>query len=187
MRVVALDLEMNQPSQKIIQIAACCFQPESGELFETFNQYVNPNEPISEEIKNLTRITNERLVGKPDIVTAAVSFCDFKSRLEINPIAIVWGAGRSNDLYKIFDESGVKNPFSDRIIDVKATFQMLANSSAASMRKRTGLDSACGHLGIGWDDQFGLPHDALADAFNTMRVYMFLSKCLKGGVSIKLG
>ena len=49
-----------------------------------------------------------------------------------------------------------------------------------------GLAKACETLGLGWDSKFGVQHNALADAYNTMRVYMFLSKCLKGAVDIKL-
>src|ERR1019366_2782990 len=102
-----------------------------------------------------------------------------------NPIAIVWGQGRSNDVFKIYDEANVKSPFSQRVIDVKATFQMLANTSTNEMRSKVGLGKACELLGIGWDGRFGKQHDALADALNTFHVYNFLSKCLKGGFNIK--
>lgn len=187
MRLVAVDLEMCQPSTRIIQIGAVCFQPDSGKVAATFNQLVDPHELISPEITNLTGITNQDVSGKPHIVKAAEAFTAFKSSLMINPIAIVWGAGKSNDVRKIYDESGIESPFKSRIIDCKAVFQMLANASPAAFRQQTGLLRACELLNLGWDELYGPPHNALADAYNTMRIYMFFSKCLKGAVDIKLG
>jgi DNA polymerase III epsilon subunit-like protein len=187
MRVIAVDLEMNQPSGKIIQIGAVCFQPDKGSLIETFNQLINPGETITQEIEALTGIKNEDVRLMPSIGEGAQTFSDFKQRLQINPIGVVWGAGKSNDVRRIFDEAGTESPFKPRIIDVKGVFQMLANASGAKMRQKVGLNKACELLALGWDSKFGEQHNALADAFNTMRVYMFLSKCLKGGVEIKMG
>jgi DNA polymerase III epsilon subunit-like protein len=148
---------------------------------------INPGEPIAPEIVTLTGIKDEDVVQMPSIVEGAKKLSEFKSRLQINPIGIVWGAGRSNDVRKIFDEAGVESPFKSRIIDVKGVFQMLANASGSKMRQKVGLGKACEIFGLGWDSKFGEQHHALADAFNTMRIYMFLSKCLKGAVEIKLG
>lgn len=187
MKVVAVDLELNQPSTKIIQIGAICFQPENGEVIETFNRLVNPGEPIATEIVTLTGIRDEDVRQMPPITQAATDLSAFKKRLQASPIGIVWGAGKSNDVRKIFDESKIESPFKDRIIDVKGVFQMLANASGSKMRQKIGLHRACEILGLGWDSQFGAQHNALADAFNTMRIYMFLSKCLKGAVEIKMG
>lgn len=187
MKLVAVDLEMNQPSNKIIQIGAICFRPDNGSIIAEFNQFVNPGEEINPEITALTGIKNSDLVNMPSIVKAANEFCAFKNKLEISPIGIVWGAGKSNDVREIFEEAGIEGPFKNRVIDVKGTFQMLANVSGSKLRQKVGLGKACEILGLGWDSKFGEQHNALADAFNTMRVYMFLSKCLKGGVEIKLG
>jgi len=187
MRLISLDLEMCQPSCAIIQIGAICFQPNDGLIIETFNQLVNPQESISQEITQLTGIKDEDVINMPTIVEAANNLNAFKQRLQINPIGVVWGAGRSNDLRQIYDQSKVESLFSNRIIDVKAVFQMYANVSNSKLRQKSGLGKACDFLGLGWDSKYGPPHNALADAYNTMRVYMFLSKCLKGGIEIKLG
>ena len=187
MRVICVDLEMNQPSQKIIQIGAVCFDPYNGAIFDTFNELVNPGEQISQEITELTGITNEDVSNKSSILVAATLLNSFKNRLNINPIGIVWGAGRSNDVRKIYEESGIESNFKDRIIDVKGIFNMLANSSTSEYRSKVGLGRALEILGLGWDLKYGKQHNALADAYNTYRLYMFLSKCLKGAVDIKLG
>ena len=185
MQLISLDCEFNQPSQKVIQIGAVCFQPDNGKIIEEFVMHVNPNEPISQMITDLTRITNRDVQGECSVIEAARYLTDFKQRLQINAIPIVWGAGDSNDVKRIYDEAQVESPFVRRIIDVKATFQMLANASNNDMRQKVGLSRACNMVGIGWDSKYGQPHDALADAYNTMRIYMFLSKCLKGGYEIQ--
>ncbi len=187
MRVISVDLELNQPSTKIIQIGAVCFHPETGKVLETFNQLVNPGELIAPEITTLTGIKDQDVTHSPSIADAAKALSEFKQRLTASPIGIVWGAGKSNDIRKIYEESEIESPFKDRIIDVKGIFQMLANASGAKLRQKIGLQKACEKMGLGWDSEFGKPHDALADAFNTMRIYMFFSKCLKGAVEIKLG
>lgn len=186
MRILALDLELTQPTNKIIQIGAVCFDPNNGKIFETFDQFVNPGEPISKEISELTGITNDHVLFSPNIVEAAKKLTSFKDRLQFNPIGVVWGAGLSNDIRKIYEESGLESPFSNRILDVKGVFNMLANANNANFRNKVGLNKALELVQIGWDFKYGPQHNALADAYNTMRLYMFLSKCLKGGVDIKL-
>ena len=187
MRLIAVDLEMCQPSTKIIQIGAICFQSDNGSIVEVFDQLVDPGESITQEITDLTGIKNEDVAGKPNIVEAANNFNSLKTRLQANPIGIVWGAGRSNDVQKIYDESGVESAFRGRILDVKGVFNMLANASNAQYRQKVGLRKALELVGMEWDSQYGPQHNAVADAYNTMKLYMFLSKCLKGGVDIKLG
>lgn len=189
MRCIVVDLELNQPSRKIIEIGAVCFQPDTGTTVNTFQSFVCPNEDLNQEITTLTGIHKEELAFAPHIRTAAQKFSDFKKQHQANAIAITWGGAGSanNDASLIYKQAELENPFIPRIIDVKCVFQMLANASAADMRQKCGLKRACEVLKIGWDLQYGEPHRALADAHNTMRIYMFLSKCLKGGVGIKLG
>jgi len=100
MRVVAVDLEMNQPSTRIIQIGAVCFQPDKGVLVDTFDRFVNPGEPIAPEIQTLTGIGDDNVRNMPTIGETSTEFSAFKQRLHISPIGIVWGAGKSNDIRK---------------------------------------------------------------------------------------
>lgn len=184
MKVIVLDCEFNQPSGKLIQIGAVLFDPANGRIFDTYMQFVNPNEPLNPEIVQLTRITDEMLKNAPDVKQAALNFTQWKEKNQANPIPITWGAGTSNDAKRIYDEAQVESPFTKRIIDTKGVYQMLANASSGHMRQKVGLKTAMENCGLEWDYRYGAPHDALADAHNTMRIYMFLSKCLKGGASI---
>lgn len=190
MRLIAVDLELNQPSGKIIQIGAVCYN-STGELVNTgiFNTFVDPKESIDPFITTLTKITDDDVKNSPNILEAAQLFSRFKNDLKASPIGITWGGAgsKSNDIRKIFEEAGIENPFKPRIIDIKCVYQMFANSSSQKFKSKVGLETACNLMKIGWDSVYGEPHNALADAYNTMRLYMFFSKCLKGGIEIKLG
>ena len=181
MRLISVDLEMCQPSNKIIQIGAVCFEPDSGKQVGIFNILINPGEEISPFITELTGISNDHILNSSNIVEAASMFTKFKEDHAINSIGVVWGSALSNDIRQIYEESATVRPFSLRVIDVKAVYQMLANTSNAEMRAKVGLGKALKNVGLDWDDKYGPPHNALADAYNTYRIYMRLSKCLKHG------
>jgi len=55
----SLDLEMAQPSKKIIQIGAVVGNIVTGEILEKLSIIVNPKEQLTEFIINLTGITQE--------------------------------------------------------------------------------------------------------------------------------
>ena len=184
MKCICIDCEFNQPSGRTIEFAAICFDPKNGKVFDTFHSYVGPGEPINTEITALTGIDDEKVKCALGIIDAALQLSEWKKELQINAVGIVWGGGRGNDILHIYDEAKIENPFTSRVIDAKGVYQMLSNTQQADMRQKVGLKTALDNLGIGWDDKYGPPHRALADAFNTYRIYMFMSSCLSGGFNI---
>ncbi|MDA3884194.1 MAG: exonuclease domain-containing protein [Candidatus Delongbacteria bacterium] len=75
---VVFDLETTGTDyfvDKIIEIAGIKY--ENGEAKETFNSFVNPKQMISEQITNLTGITNSDLDGQPEIDDVLPKFLDF--------------------------------------------------------------------------------------------------------------
>ena len=188
MKLIAVDLEMNQPSGKIIQVGAVCFEPQ-GKLIDYVVGYVDPHEPISPKIVELTGITDDMISNGAVTLTieaAAILLNCFKRDHDANSIGVVWGAGLTNDIRELYSQAGIESPFMSRVIDVKGVYQMLANSMNARMRSKVGLEKACDNVGIGFDRKFGAPHNALSDAYNTARLYCWLSKCLTGGADIKM-
>lgn len=182
--IIALDCEFNQPSKKLIEVGAFVFRHDFKEV-KTFQTYVNPGEQINPEITELTGIGQTEVDKAPHVASVVFKLLDFKHQKQINAIGVVWGSGEdSNDISKIFTEANVENPFARRVIDVKGVYQMLANHSSADMRARVGLGKALNNMGLLWDDRFGPPHRALADAYNTFRAYRHLAKCLKGGFDL---
>ena len=180
MKLIALDCEFNQPSKRTIEIGAVCFEPNGKLPIETFRTYVNPSEPIDNDITMLTLIDDVTVQNAPDILEAAHMLTAFKLKHQINAIPIVWGGGLSNDVRHIYEEACTESPFANRVIDVKAVYQMLANVGKQDMRSKVGLGKALDMVGIGWDSTYGDAHGALADAYNTMRMYRFLSDMIAG-------
>lgn len=171
---ISLDLELNQPSGRIIQVGVCvgnCEQPEDEYVVK--NWLIDPNEPISEFIVGLTGITDE------DIKLKSVSCKQMAQELEtliathqtfINPVT--WGGGDSTDLLAAFLKHDIEfKQFGRRWIDVKTIHGMLMLS-----RKKNpsgGLRSAMGKYGLHFKGQ---PHRADVDAFNTLRLFFKLLK-----------
>lgn len=174
----SLDLEMNQPSGKIIQIGLCFGDIQTGKIGVEFNWIINPKEEVTEYIENLTGITNERIQkeGK-SLHDVYPLICEaYKThRPFMNPLT--WGGGDSQALR---EQLGIDKDqyfvFGRRWIDVKTVYQAYRHSKGES--PRSGLAKSMVRLGIKFD---GRKHDALDDAVNTFRVYHELLRRFRGG------
>jgi hypothetical protein len=58
-KVISIDLEMNMPSQKIIQLGYVIGDPITGRVFVSRSLTINPNEILNPEITALTGILTE--------------------------------------------------------------------------------------------------------------------------------
>lgn len=192
MRVMSLDCEFNQPSRKTIEIGAAVFDVKSGELIEKFQTHVNPGEPITQFITELTRITDKDVQNAPQMLEAFQMLQAFhkKNKVFMNPI--VWGAGSSNDSLALYNETYPTKETKEehpnfmgyRIIDAKTLYQSLRMFQNKQIKG--GLKTACTEKGmnIGWDDRFGQNHGALADALNTFRIWHYMMIRFNNGVRI---
>ena len=61
MKLTCLDLELNQPSGKIVQIGAVIGDTQTGAIIDRIRIYVNPGEPIAEFITELCGITQQQI------------------------------------------------------------------------------------------------------------------------------
>ena len=173
MNVMTIDCEFAQPSGKTIQIGSCVHNSKTGELIDTFETYVDPGEPISEYITNLTSITDDNVFLAPKILEAYLMLKDFHAKHKCAVHPIVWGSGVRNDSSHIYQESGSLQPnfMGYRVIDAKTIFQSLRLHEGRGLKG--GLETTCTKLGIGFE---GRAHTALADAINTFRVWHHLVK-----------
>ena len=76
--MVVFDIEttgLSNTHHKIIEIGAV--RIKNGEVVETFDEFVNPGEHISEEITNLTSITDEMVADADPIEAVLRRFLDF--------------------------------------------------------------------------------------------------------------
>lgn len=175
MNLLSIDIELNQlDPPKIIEIGAIAFKSHTGEVLDTFKTYVDPKEPILERISVLTGITDDMVAGAPGITEAYYLLKEFhkKHRCFRNPV--LWGSGVRNDSDSIWRESKVEeeNFMGFRVIDAKTLYQSLR--IYRNEKVKAGLKTSCEELGIGWDQTYGKEHGALADAWNTYRLWFHL-------------
>lgn len=171
-KFLALDLEMNKPSGRIIQVGiALGGADQSPDEYIVRQWLVDPGEPISPEITALTGIADA------DIRAGAVPWARVAAELGelarqpgvfVNPVT--WGGGDSELLLSSFKNQAVTFPhFGRRWVDVK-TFHVLL-SLTQGKTPRGGLSSVMGRYGLRFQGQ---PHRADVDAFNTLRLFFKL-------------
>ena len=183
MNYLSLDLEMAQPSGKIIQIGACIGNIITGEILEQKSWFVSINEDLSPFITTLTGITDYDLQtwGWTLVEASQELFCMAKQYdCMVNPIT--WGGGDSKELKdqlqieydktiigKVFDW-----PFGRRWVDVKTVFQF--RQLARGEKIQAGLAKALTKCGMSFK---GRKHNALDDATNTFLLAHHLLKEMK--------
>jgi len=174
----AFDLEMNQPTNEIIQIGAVKFNIETMEVYGKLRLYVKIEDKLCRDPKicdivQLTGITDEKLEEEGmSLLEAYEGLRVFhqapvgSDRGMVNPI--VWGGGDSRLLRSQVEAAGRKWTshdyycFGNREMDIKSFHQML---SIADGKNYAGGLSKSLHK---WGGQFqGRTHDATNDAFNT--------------------
>lgn len=178
---IALDLEMNQPSNKIIQVGLSRYDTRA-DMFVGKCININPKEIIHPFITGLTGIKQSH-VDKQDTISPQLRKQKLKSFFKgCYPQIITWGNGDLNLLNEQFSEdSELDTTFSSytstylRYINVKMVYQMWAISNNRS--PFCGLKNAMKHLGLDFE---GTPHNAHDDAYNTLRVFLLLKRKLNG-------
>jgi DNA polymerase III alpha subunit (gram-positive type) len=172
-KYLALDLELNTDANgattKIIQVGVAVGIDDTN--IETFKWYINPHEPISPFITELTGITQE------DIDTKAVPWAQVARELGsiidthetfVNPVQ--WGMGDSQELKTELKENNIDFPyFGNRVIDVKTLFVFMQMAKGNSFKG--GLRACMARYKLHFK---GEPHRADFDAYNTLLFYFTL-------------
>lgn len=169
---MALDLELNQPSQRIIQVGVALGRRlQSEEEYVVKQWLLSPGEPLAPAITTLTGITEQ------DLQERAVSWEQMAQELLaliqehkpfVNPVT--WGGGDSAELLQALAERQITFPaFGRRWIDCKTyhVFSALAQGKSPS----GGLRSVMSRYGLTFQ---GTPHRADTDALNTLRLFFKL-------------
>jgi inhibitor of KinA sporulation pathway (predicted exonuclease) len=172
-----LDLEMNQPSGKIIQIGAVVGNIATGEVLERVDVIINCEEEISDYITKLTGITQQQvdngvslLEGYHTLVAAHQKHNSFMNLL-------TWGGGDSRVLKEqLAPYDNVVWVFGRRFDDVKTVFRAYQLATGGSTQG--GLAKSLTKLGLKFS---GTKHSAVDDAYNTMVIYKKLLKLFKNG------
>ena len=192
-KIMVLDCEFNQPSRKTIQIGAAIYDVRSAACYGHLELYVNPGEPITPEIIELTGITDRDVKNAPDIIDAWQELKNFHKSNECFRNPIVWGSGVRNDSSALYDEykSSTLKRYSDnagleenfmgyRVLDAKTLFQslMLFENGGYS----GGLADCMKRVGLKFE---GDKHRALTDARNTFTIWYYLTRLAHDGLKAK--
>lgn len=168
MMLLSLDLEMNQPSRKIIQIGYAVGDTASREIVYRASHLVNPQEPISDYITQLTGISDDDVstAGNLSMAYFCLKMIAKKYNCFINPVT--WGGGDCRTLREQLPDSE-EWVFGRREIDAKTIFvtRQIANNTGF----KGGLKRSMKRLGMNFD---GRPHNAEDDAYNTLKFYFML-------------
>lgn len=171
-KYLALDLELAQPSGKIIQVGIAIGRADDRfENYVTKKWYIDPNEPISDFIIGLTGITDADIRANAvshETVARELSELIKEHNCFVNPVT--WGGGDSVELLAEFSNRCVDFPhFGRRWIDVKTFYTLLM--FAKNKKPSGGLASAMGAFKL----QFkGTAHRADVDAANTLALFHHL-------------
>jgi len=186
---MVLDCEFNQPSRKTIQIGAAVYDVRSGACYGSLDLYVNPGEPITPEITQLTGIRDQDVESAPNIIDAWNQLKDFHTQHKVFRNPLVWGSGVRNDSSALYEEyvracndtdHDSENFMGFRVLDAKTLFQSLMlfeNRGYAG-----GLKESMKKLGLKFE---GTAHNALTDARNTFQIWYYLTRLAHDGFKTK--
>lgn len=175
MNILSLDLELNQPSNTIIQVGYVIGNLETGEILERVRSYVRVSELINPYIIQLTGITDEDIMRRGESlqdVYKRLAFLHTKHKCFRN--ALTWGGGDSSELRQALNLDVVEYALGRRWIDAKTLY--VSRAIARKGTYQAGLAKAMGKLGLSFEGQ---KHDALDDAHNTFHIYRRLLEDLR--------
>ena len=185
-KIMVIDCEFNQPSRKTIQIGAAIYDVRSAACYGTLDLYVNPGEPITPEITELTGIRDRDVANAPNIFEAWEILKDFHKKHKVFKNPLVWGSGVRNDSIALHQEAcgdrgtGEENFMGWRVLDAKTLFQSLMlfeNRGYAG-----GLADCMQRVGLKFE---GDKHRALTDARNTFTIWYYLTRLMHDGLKNK--
>ena len=165
--LIVFDLELNQPSNSIIEIGAVILN-RHGKLADcAFQTYVSLHkERLNPEITELTGITEGKLLHAPDIWEAVKSFRDWGLSYRSSNLTLAcWGP----DVWMLQQQCekwGINFPFRRSWLDIK-TFAHFQNAFREQMPKKGGLGKTANFINVPVHEP---RHRALNDAITTARV-----------------
>jgi inhibitor of KinA sporulation pathway (predicted exonuclease) len=173
---VCLDLEMNQPSKKIIEIGVVVANVKERKILAKQHFFVNPNEQLHWMIKRLTSIRQSDVDSAKDLLGAYKDLCLFLAPFKFRKLIIIWGGNDFDILKSQLDQARgeFKWIFGDRCIDAQTIHLNLALAKGEPCSG--GLSKALKKYGLYFK---GRKHRAADDAYNTMILWFKMLNRLK--------
>lgn len=174
MKYIAVDLENNQPSGRIIQIGAVACDTEDPALITSeFVVFVDPDERINWDHSLNNGQTLGELLGDQFQIKhpkharsrkeALDLFWQWVTNSHCGRRIFHWGGKDITTVLRESKETGVAVPGHLVVVDLKTVYRTLYQP-ALRLPKRSSLESACGEFEVAFS---GRAHDALVDATAT--------------------
>lgn len=175
MNIMSLDLEMNQPSGKIIQLGYSIWDTETDELTAYPGQYIAIDEELDERIIKLCHIDVEEYHDhKVSLQYAYDHMANLYMLHECRLSVVTWGGGDTQALRTQLGMEDKRWVFGRRWVDTKTLAQTYFVANGISFPG--GLARSMLKLGLKFK---GTKHDAADDAYNTLVTYRHLFNKLK--------
>ena len=162
MKTVVIDLEMNQPSHRIIQIGAIAFDARQRRVTDEFSVLVNPEEEVADEIVELTGL-DPVAIGQSETLSHGLGYL-FDWARDKGSLWVAWGSDIDLVLSEAQRLSIEPNRFQS--LNMIPMARLLRCSMKGSAR-RGGLLKTMNSFNLEFE---GRQHDALVDARNTARL-----------------
>lgn len=189
---LSLDLELNQPSDKIIQIGAVAGNIFTGDIVDQLSILVKIDEKLCIDasicdIPKLTGITDAMLQKDGiSLLAAYEQLANFRVKNNCHRTPMTWGGGDIPALKSQLKDSGLNFSegfgvnkhlpmfcFGRRWIDIKSLYQVYMLMNGNTMQ--AGLRKAINKMGLTF---YGRAHNAQYDAYNTFKVAHLLASKL---------
>lgn len=171
MKAVIVDLELNQPSNSVIQIGAITVDLRSCRVLSRFDQFcaLPEGEVLSEFITELTGITGPQVDSNstPHYKFGLTQFWKYVADSQCRVVS-AWGTD-VDQLIRDADQLGIERPRRIRRLDIKSMFSVL-KCGLPSSRVRGGLRETLETLGLEFT---GRQHNALTDSLNTAKLLIY--------------
>jgi inhibitor of KinA sporulation pathway (predicted exonuclease) len=171
-----MDLELNQPSRKIIEIGISIGELETRKILETKSFLVNAHETLNHEIITLTGINQGMVNRAPCLMTAYCNMQEYIKPFGIHRQGIEWGDDDFFTLMQQLDVDGFSYDwaFGRTTMNVKALVQSVLYSKG--INAQGGLKKSCNRFNVKFE---GPAHRADKDALNTLKLYFKLLDLFK--------
>lgn len=175
MNLMSLDLEMNQPSGKIIQVGYSIWDTVKDEIIPYPSRYIAIDEELDERIIKLCHINVDKYhKEKINLHHAYEEMAEYYKMHECKLNVITWGGGDTQYLREQLNMQDKRWVFGRRWIDTKTIAQTYFVANGISFPG--GLAKSMLKLGLKFK---GTKHDAADDAYNTLVTYRHLFNKLK--------
>jgi inhibitor of KinA sporulation pathway (predicted exonuclease) len=164
-----LDLEMNQPSRKIISVGSVVGDISTGNILQKLHIFVNPNERLHPDITKLTKIEQSDVNRGHTLEEAYFKLKTMHDRHYSFINCVTWGG---NDAAELQQQLIKENPhfqewcFGRRCLDVKTLFVSWRFANGKPIQG--GLARSMTKVGLAFRGQ---KHNSADDAENTFYMY----------------